>query len=220
MVRSSSIKKSGRFTDPSKVHFLNHKGKHFKVRGPRDVPRPPQGYPVIVQAGSSEAGKNLAAQACRSHFAVLRTEAESIAYRSDMDARLATFGRPPESFKLLPGILPIVGEGISEAEEKQQYLEHRCSMGRRRSALTWAGVDLSGYPLDGPVPDLHEEANYNGWRTWLALVRDDANRGLTIWQLARKISKRVECRSSSARQGKSQPSSKRGSTQELPTDTT
>lgn len=181
-------KASGLFADPAKVHFLHHKGKHFRVRGPLNVTRPPQGYPVIVQAGSSEAGKNLAAQHAEVHFAVIRNEADGIAYRADMDARLARFGRRPESFKQLPGILPIVGETTAEAEEKQQYLESLMLDEVAVDLLsTWAGVDLSAYPLDGPVPDLPEEANYNGWRTWLALVRDKSNEGLTIRQLARKI---------------------------------
>ncbi|MGV3550842.1 LLM class flavin-dependent oxidoreductase [Rhizobium sp.] len=182
-------KASGLFAHPEKVHFLDHKGKHFKVRGPLNVTRPPQGYPVIVQAGSSEAGKNLAAAHAEVHFAVIRNEAEGIAYRADIDARLAKFGRRPESLKQLPGILPIVGETASEAEEKQQYLETLMLDELAVDLLsTWAGVDLSVYPLDGPIPDLPEEANYNGWRTWLALVRAKENEGLSIRQLARKIS--------------------------------
>lgn len=182
-------KEAGLFAHPDKVHFLHHSGKHFRVRGPLNVTRPPQGYPVIVQAGSSAAGKNLAAAHAEVHFAVIRDEAEGIAYRADMDARLAKFGRRPESLKQLPGILPIVGETASEAEEKQQFLESLMVDELAVDLLsTWAGVDLSIYPLDGPIPDLPEEANYNGWRTWLALVRDKANEGLTIRQLARKIS--------------------------------
>jgi len=182
-------KASGLFAHPEKVHFLNHTGKHFKVRGPLNVPRPPQGYPVIVQAGSSEAGKNLAAAHAEVHFAIVRNEAEGIAYRADMDVRLAKLGRRPESLKQIPGILPIVGETASEAEEKQQFLESLMLDELAVDLLsTWAGVDLSTYPLDGAIPDLPEEANYNGWRTWLALVRDKANAGLTIRQLARKIS--------------------------------
>lgn len=182
-------KASGLFAHPDKVHFLHHAGKHFKVRGPLNVPRPPQGHPVIVQAGSSDAGKNLAAQHAEVHFAVLRNEAEGVAYRADMDERLARYGRSPQSFKQLPGILPIVGESVAEAEEKQQYLESLMIDEVAVDLLsTWAGVDLSAYPLDGPVPDLPQEANYNGWRTWLALVRDKSNEGLSIRQLARKIS--------------------------------
>ena len=182
-------KASGRFADPQKVHFLDHKGKHFQVRGPLNVPRPPQGHPVIVQAGSSEAGKNLAAAHADVHFAVLRSQAEGIAYRADLNTRLASFGRSPDSMKLIPGILPIVADTTAEAEEKQQFLESLMLDEVAVDLLsTWAGVDLSAYPLDGPVPDLPEEANYNGWRTWLALVRDEANRGLSSRQLARKIS--------------------------------
>jgi FMN-dependent oxidoreductase (nitrilotriacetate monooxygenase family) len=182
-------KSSGIFADRDKVHFLNHTGQHFRVRGPLNVTRPPQGYPVIVQAGSSEAGKKLAATHAELHFAIVRSEAEGIAYRADMDLRLAALNRSPASFKQLPGILPIVADTLSEAEEKQQYLESLMPDAVAVDLLsTWAGTDLSVYPLDGPIPELPEETNYNGWRTWLALVRDKANAGLSIRQLARKIS--------------------------------
>jgi FMN-dependent oxidoreductase (nitrilotriacetate monooxygenase family) len=181
-------RESGFFARPEHVHYLNHQGKHFKVRGPLNVSRPPQGYPLIVQAGSSDAGKNLAAAHADVHFAVIRSAEEGLAYRADMNARLAKCGRTPESFRLLPGILPIVAGSASEAEEKQAYLESLMLDEVAVDLLSsWAGVDLSAYPLDGPIPDLPDEGTFNGWRTWLALVRDDKNRGLTIRQLARKI---------------------------------
>ena len=181
-------KTSGLFADAQRVHYLNHHGKHFKVKGPLNVPRPPQGYPVIVQAGSSEAGKNLAAAHAEVQFAIIRSEAEGLAYRADMNSRLAKYGRAPDSFKLLPGILPIVANSTSEAQEKQEYLETLMLDAVAVDLLSsWAGVDLSVYPLDGPIPDLPDVGTFNGWRTWLALVKDDANKGLSIRQLARKI---------------------------------
>jgi len=181
-------KTSGLFANDKHVHYLNHHEKHFKVRGPLNIPRPPQGYPVIVQAGSSDAGKNLAGAHADVHFAVLRSEAQGLAYRADMNDRLARFGRTPDSLKLLPGILPVVAGSASEAEEKQEYLETLMLDAVAVDLLSsWAGVDLSAYPLDGPVPDLPDVGTFNGWRTWLALVKDDANKGLSIRQLARKI---------------------------------
>lgn len=86
-------KKSGFFADPARVHRINHTGKHFKVRGPLNVPRPPQGYPVIVQAGSSEDGKNLAAKHADLNFALVRTIEEAQRYRKDFDERLRCIGR-------------------------------------------------------------------------------------------------------------------------------
>ncbi|MCE3520226.1 LLM class flavin-dependent oxidoreductase, partial [Escherichia coli] len=112
-------KATGLFAHREYVHYLDHRGKHFKVKGPLNVPRPPQGHPVIVQAGSSDAGRNLAAAHADVHFAVIRSEAEGLSYRADINNRLAKHGRSPESLKLLPGILPIVGASASEAQEKQ-----------------------------------------------------------------------------------------------------
>ncbi|MQB44966.1 LLM class flavin-dependent oxidoreductase [Rhizobium sp. ICMP 5592] len=181
-------KSAGVFANRDQVHALNHHGKHFKVKGPLNVPRPPQGHPVIVQAGSSDAGKELAAAQADLHFAVVRNEQEGLAYRADINDRLAKYGRKAESLKLLPGILPIVASSTSEAQEKQAYLESLMLDEVAVDLLSsWAGTDLSVYPLDGPVPDLPEEASYNGWRTWLAIVRNEANKGLSIRQLARKI---------------------------------
>lgn len=182
-------KSTGLFAHPDKVHFLNHEGKHFKIRGPLNLSRPPQGHPVIVQAGSSEAGKDLAAQYAEVHFAILKSEKEGIAYRADMDARLAKFGRDPAGFKLFPGIVPIVAESASEAEEKQEYLESFMIDAMAVDLLsTWAGVDLTAFPIDGPIPDLPKPSNFNGWHTWLKLIGDESNKGLSIRQLARKVS--------------------------------
>jgi len=182
-------KRSGLFAHPEKVHFLNHKGKHFKVRGPLNVSRSPQGYPVLVQAGSSEAGKNLAAAYAEVHFAILKSVEEGVAYRADMDARLAKFGRDPTGFKLVPGIVPIVANSASEAQEKQEYLESFMVDAMAVDLLsTWAGLDLSAYPLDGPIPELVKPSNFNGWHTWLKLIGDESNKSLSIRQLARKVS--------------------------------
>lgn len=116
-------KKSGFFAEPARVHRINHTGKHFKVRGPLNVPRPPQGYPVIVQAGSSEDGKNLAAKHADLNFALVRTIEEAQRYRKDFDERLRRIGRQPGDLKVLPGILPIVARSRVEAQEKRDLLE-------------------------------------------------------------------------------------------------
>lgn len=181
-------KSSGYFADPEKIHYLHHKGEHFRVKGPLNVPRPLQGHPVIVQAGSSGAGKDLAAAHADVQFAVFRDEAQGLAYRADMNERLVRNGRSPDSFKLLPGILPIVASSRDEALEKQAQLEElmvdRVSIDLLSS---WAGIDLSAYPPDGPIPALPDLESFDGWRTWLKLVQDESNKGLSIRQLARKI---------------------------------
>lgn len=181
-------RESGYFADPGKVHRIDHAGPHFKVRGPLNVPRPPQGHPLIVQAGSSEAGKDLAAAYADVHFAIIRSIDEGLRYRADINARLAKHGRAPESFKILPGILPIVAGSADEAKERQEFLETLLPERVGIDLLSsWAGIDLSAYPPDGPLPELPDESTFNGGRTSLNRVRGLANQNLSIRQIARKL---------------------------------
>src|SRR5262249_31365487 len=139
---------SGYFADPARVHRINHIGKHFKVRGPLNVPRPLQGYPVIVQAGSSDDGKDLAATHADLHFSLVRTIEEGREYRIDINERLGRNGRGPDSLKILPGIVPIVAESASEARDKQALLEELMPLRIGVDLLSsWSGVDLSKSPL-------------------------------------------------------------------------
>lgn len=181
-------KATGIFADTSKVHYIDHAGPHFRVKGPLNVPHSPQGRPVIVQAGSSEAGRDLAAAHADVHFIVAREIEEAVRYRADMNERLARNGRAPESLKLIPGVLPIVAGSVQEAADRQGQLAD-LMLDRVGIDLlsTWAGVDLSLFPPDGPVPDLPDPGGFEGWKTWLTLVRAEANQGLTIRELARKI---------------------------------
>jgi FMN-dependent oxidoreductase (nitrilotriacetate monooxygenase family) len=183
-------KASGYFANPTRVHRIDHAGKHFKVRGPLNVPRPIQGHPVIVQAGSSEDGKNLAAAHADLHFSLVRSIDEGKQYRQDLNERLAKAGRKPDSFKILPGIVPIVAESASAAREKQEQLESLMPIQSGVDLLSsWCGVDLSKFPVDGPLPPLPSEETFNGQRTNLARVRAFAEQGLTIRQTAQRISK-------------------------------
>ena len=183
-------KASGYFANPTRVHRIDHAGKHFKVRGPLNVPRPIQGHPVIVQAGSSEDGKNLAAAHADLHFSLVRSIDEGKQYRQDLNERLAKAGRKPDSFKILPGIVPIVAESASAAREKQEQLESLMPIQIGVDLLSsWCGVDLSKFPVDGPLPPLPSEETFNGQRTNLARVRAFAEQGLTIRQTAQRISK-------------------------------
>ena len=181
-------KETGFFADPDRVHRLDHNGPHFKVRGPLNVPRPVQGHPLIVQAGSSEAGKNLATCYADVHFAIIRSNEEGLRYRADINARLAKYGRLPQSFKILPGILPIVASSADEASEKQVFLDTLLLDKVGIDLLSsWAGIDLSAYPPDGPLPALPEEETFNGGRTSLNRVKDWANLNLSIRQIARRL---------------------------------
>ncbi|MDL2406938.1 LLM class flavin-dependent oxidoreductase [Rhizobium calliandrae] len=178
-------KASGDFADVEKVHSLKFEGEHFKVRGPLNVPRPPQGHPVVVQAGSSDDGKNFATQHADLHFAILKSKEEGAAYRADIDRRLAARGRAPESFKVLPGILPVVAKSRSEALERQAFLETYIPDRMQLDLLSsWSGVDLSGYSPDDQMPKLPDDATYNGGRTALDRVRKMAETGATIREIA------------------------------------
>jgi FMN-dependent oxidoreductase (nitrilotriacetate monooxygenase family) len=179
---------SGIFAEPSRIHRLDHVGKHLKVRGPLNVPRPPQGYPVVVQAGSSEDGKNLAAAHADIHFAIIRGVEEGQRYREDFNERLGRYGKKPESLKILPGILPIVAASRAEAAEKQEFLETLVPVRMSVDLLSsWCGVDLSAFQLDGPLPPLPEDATFDGGRTFLGRVKALAAQNLSIRDIAQRL---------------------------------
>ncbi len=176
-------KESGIYFDPDKLHIPNHKGEHFSVRGPLNVARPIQGYPVVIQAGSSEDGKNLAAQTAEVIFTAQQTLAEAQAFYADVKGRLAQYGRNPDNLKIMPGVFPVIGRTEEEAREKYQQLQDLIdpAVGLSLLSVLVGGVDLSGYPLDGPLPNLPET---NLQKSRLQLVSDLAQRdNLTIRQL-------------------------------------
>jgi FMN-dependent oxidoreductase (nitrilotriacetate monooxygenase family) len=181
-------KKSGIFFDPERLHVLNHAGEFFRVRGPLNVPRSPQGYPVIVQAGSSEPGKELAACTAEVVFTAQQTLDEAQAFYRDVKSRLARYGRDPDTLKIMPGIFPVIGQTEEEAREKYEELQDLIhpSVGLAMLSGMAGGVDLSDYPLDGPVPtDLPET---NGGKSRQRLLLDLAAReNLTIRQLYLRI---------------------------------
>jgi N-acetyl-S-(2-succino)cysteine monooxygenase len=151
-------RRSGIYFDPSKLHVLNHKGRYFSVKGPLNVPRSPQGHPVIVQAGSSEAGKELAAETSDVVFTAQQTLADAQAFYADLKERATRFGRSPDELLILPGVFPFVGRTQREAAERFEQLQALIDPVVGLSLLSglMAGVDLSAYPLDGPIPDLPE----------------------------------------------------------------
>jgi len=110
---------SGIFFDPEKMHVLDHKGPHLSVRGPLNIARPVQGWPVIVQAGASEAGRQLAAETAEVVFGSSRTIAEAHAFYRDVKSRVTAAGRSADHFKILPGALVIAGRTSEEAREKE-----------------------------------------------------------------------------------------------------
>lgn len=148
-------KDAGLFFHPDKLHMLHHKGKHFQVRGPLMVPRSPQGQPVIVQAGQSEAGLELAARTAEVLFTVSQNLEASKKFYADLKARTAKCGRAPDAIKVMPGVLTVVGTTRDEAKEKFERLQTLIHPELGVAMLSdIVGLDLSQYPLDGPVPDV------------------------------------------------------------------
>jgi alkanesulfonate monooxygenase len=176
-------KDEGRYFDPGKVHFLNHKGMHFSVRGPLNVPRSPQGRPVMVQAGTSDVGQDLAAEVADVLFATTQTIKAGQTLRQSLHDRLARHGREPDAIKLMPGLVPIIGTSQQEADDKfakLQSLVHP-EVGLHLLGEMLGSIDLSGYPLDGPLPEITTTI---GSHTALKLFTEMAKReNLTIRQL-------------------------------------
>ncbi|WP_249681536.1 LLM class flavin-dependent oxidoreductase [Roseococcus pinisoli] len=173
---------TGLFVDPAKVRPLNHEGRFFSVQGPLSMTRSPQGHPVIIQAGGSPAGRELAARTAEVVFAAVQDlDAARDSYRA-LKARLPAHGRRPEELKVLPGVMPIIGRSTAEAREilarMQAFLTPTNALHLVSIRL---GHDISGYPLDGPVPDLPFTEGTQGFaRNLLALARRE---GLTLRDL-------------------------------------
>lgn len=180
-------KAAGRFYDPARRHVLAHKGAHFSVQGPLNVARAPQGHPVVVQAGSSEAGKELAARSGEAVFTAQQTLDDAVAFYTDLKGRLPRHGRSADDLKILPGVFPVVGHSESEAKEKFEQLQSLIDpvVGLALVAGLSGGFDLSGYPLDGPIPELPPT---NASKSRQRLVIDLARREqLTIRQLYQRV---------------------------------
>lgn len=148
-------KEGGRFFDPDKMRTLDHVSPQFKVRGPLAVARPPQGHPVIVQAGSSDAGRNAAAGFADVIFTAQSDLPGAIAFYDDVRARTVAAGRNPDHIAILPGVTPVVAATRSEAQEKYEQLQELVHPVAGLAMLSGAaGADLTRYPIDGPLPDV------------------------------------------------------------------
>jgi alkanesulfonate monooxygenase len=181
-------KESGQFFDPAKLHQTNHKGEFFSVRGPLNVARTPQGYPVIVQAGASEPGQELAARTAEVIFTAQQTLEDAQAFYASVKGRMAKYGRRPVDLLVMPGVFPIIGSTQEEAERKYKVLQDlvQPAQGLQMLRNIAPGVDLSKLDLDGPLPDDLPETN--GGKSRQALLRNIAAReNLTIRQLFLKV---------------------------------
>jgi FMN-dependent oxidoreductase (nitrilotriacetate monooxygenase family) len=182
-------KESGYFADKNKLHNLDYEGTHFKVKGPLNISRPPQGYPVLIQAGASEAGKEVAAATAEIVFAPGGTFAEGKALYEDIKGRLAKYGRSPDEIKILPALMPIIGATAEEAAEQLAIVENLTPDRLALDLLShYIGVDVSGYPQDEPLPFLPEEEGFNQSKSGLQRIRRILKEeDLTLIQLAKRI---------------------------------
>jgi FMN-dependent oxidoreductase (nitrilotriacetate monooxygenase family) len=174
---------SGLFFDPEKMHVLNHKGEHLSVRGPLNIARPVQGWPVIVQAGASEAGRQLAAQTAEVIFGSSPDIESGRRFYVDIKARMRALGRPPEHLKILPAALVIVGRTREEARGKKALLDSLVHPDSGVPNLSMRlGVDASGFALDEPLPEISQSnASHSSRDGLVALARRE---NLTVRQLA------------------------------------
>ena len=148
-------KRNGVFFEPAKLRLLNHEGRYFKVRGPLSLPRSPQGNPVLVQAGSSEDGKNLASKYAEVIFTIQRDLDAARAFRNDIRARAEGFGRDPATALVMPGVMPIVGRTRQEAQDKyallQSFIHTEAGLLQLSRAM---GVDMTELNVEDPMPDM------------------------------------------------------------------
>src|ERR1700730_10122410 len=147
----------GFYFDPAKLHVLDHKGEHFSVRGPLNIARPIQGWPVIVQAGASDAGRQLAAETAEVVFAGVGGLADGQRLYADIKGRMDKLGRARDHLKILPGAFVVVGETLVEAREKRARLDGLVHYANAIASLSIAlGHDASGFDPDGPLPEIPE----------------------------------------------------------------
>jgi FMN-dependent oxidoreductase (nitrilotriacetate monooxygenase family) len=178
---------SGIFMDPDKMHVLDHKGTYLSVRGPLNIARPVQGWPVIVQAGASEDGKQLAAETAEAVFTGggLITDAQKL--YADIKGRMEKLGRDRDHLKILPGAFVVVGDSVEEAKEKRALLDSKVHYANAIATLSInLGTDASGFDPDALLPENIPETNAS--KSGRQRVIDLAAReNLTVRQLAQRL---------------------------------
>ena len=177
---------SGIYFDPERLHVLNHKGEHLSVRGPLNIARPIQGWPVIVQAGASDAGRQLAAETAEAVFTALSDIGSARKFYADVKDRMEKLGRDPEHMKILPGCMIYVGDSLEEARAKRAKLDSLVHYDSAIASLSIAlGHDASKLDPDAPLPEIPESnASKSGRERTIALAKRE---NLTVRQLAQRL---------------------------------
>jgi FMN-dependent oxidoreductase (nitrilotriacetate monooxygenase family) len=176
----------GVYFDPEKMHVLNHHGEHLRVRGPLNIARPIQGWPVIVQAGASDAGRQLAAETAEVIFGAGGSMAYAREFYADVKGRMEKIGRDRDHLKVLPGAFVVVGDTVAEAREKRARLDSLVHYDSAIASLSIAlGTDVSKFDPDGPLPEIPEtNASKSGRERVIELAARD---NLTVRQLAQRV---------------------------------
>lgn len=177
---------SGLYFDPAKMHTLNHKGQFLSVKGPLNIARPPQGWPVIVQAGASESGKQLAAETAEAVFTGGGTLSQAQALYEDIKGRMDKLGRDREHLKILPGAFVVVGDTVAEAQKKRDVLDGLVHYESAIAGLSVIlGTDASKFDPDGPLPPIPESNASKSARD--RMVEYAATHKVTVRQLAQRV---------------------------------
>ncbi|RED65343.1 NtaA/DmoA family FMN-dependent monooxygenase [Cohnella phaseoli] len=200
-------KEAGIFADPGKIHIVGHESKWFSVKGPLNVARPTQGYPVLIQAGQSDSFKERAAQNADVIFTMLNDLTQARQFYKDVKQRLSKYGRTSEELLIMPGLHLHVGTTMEEAREKQQYLTELERFDTRLDRISFMlGIEITEQMLDGPLPVAHEGlvtakykrnkelADRQGWTTVRQLHRhlEEIGGHLTLIGTPVQIADRLE----------------------------
>ncbi len=179
-------RESGLYFDPERMHVLGHAGKYLSVRGPLNIARSPQGWPVIVQAGASEQGRQLAAETAEVVFGATPSLAAGKAFYADVKGRMQRLGREPEYLKILPGAFVVVGDTVEEAKAVRARLDSLVHYDSAVASLSISlGVDASGFDPEGPLPEIPDtNASKSGRERTIELARSE---NLNVRQLAQRL---------------------------------
>jgi FMN-dependent oxidoreductase (nitrilotriacetate monooxygenase family) len=177
---------SGIYCDPEKLHVLDHQGKYLSVRGPLNIARPVQGWPVIVQAGASDAGRQLASETAEMVFTAQNDLAAAREFYADVKRRAEAAGRSRDHLKIMPACLVVIGDTVEEARAKRARLDSLVHYANAIASLSIAlGHDASKFDPDGPLPDVPESnASKSGRQRAIDLARRE---NLTVRQLAQRL---------------------------------
>ncbi len=176
----------GIFFDPAKMHVLGHKGTYLSVRGPLNIARPVQGWPVVVQAGASDSGRQLAAETAEAVFTAQSNINAGREFYADVKARMEKAGRSRDHMKIMPACFVVVGDTVEDAKAKRAKLDSLVDYANSIASLSIAlGHDAAKFDPDGPLPEIPESnASKSGRERAIALAKRE---NLTVRQLAQRL---------------------------------